>query len=201
MPHPTIPYDNWQPLSLEETITLFQDVPFAWCIAGGYVLELFAGKAYRAHDDMDVVIYRDEQLAAQAWLSEWHLYAADPPGTLRTWQPGEYLPVGVHDIWGYQSGVNQWQFQFMIAEVNNGNWVSRHHPEIRFARDTLINIYNNIPCIRSEVQLLYKSRNRRPKDEVDFDVCVPLLSTHQKKWLRQNIQKLFPEGHPWLSRI
>ncbi|MGH2458803.1 MAG: nucleotidyltransferase domain-containing protein [Chloroflexota bacterium] len=70
-----------------------------WWIAGGWAIDLFVGRTTRHHDDIDVQIQRADQLAVQATLATWDLNAADPPGTLRPWKPGEVLPAHVHDIW------------------------------------------------------------------------------------------------------
>ncbi|MBA3870086.1 MAG: amino acid transporter [Anaerolineae bacterium] len=194
-----IPYEQWQPLSVVEVITLFAEAPFQWGLAGGYAVEQFLGINFRSHGDMDVTIYRDEQLKAQSWLSGWELYAADPPGTLRKWTANEYLPIGIHDIWGHKIASTAWQFQFMLAEVDGDEWVSRRSSKIRGKRNDLIVKYNDLPCIRIEVQLMYKAKSLRPKDELDFQMCLPKLSHDAKQWLKESLLLLYPEGHRWLS--
>src|SRR5262245_52350838 len=84
-----IPYTTWQPLSVTDVVQLFAGAPFTWGLGGGYCIEQFLGRTIRAHDDIDVVVFRDEQLLLQHWLAGWHLYAADPPGTLRPWAAEE----------------------------------------------------------------------------------------------------------------
>ncbi len=197
----SIAYDNWTPLTVSEVTTLFKDAPFAWCLAGGYAIEKFVGTAFREHGDIDILVYRDEQLKAQAWLADWQLYAADPPGTLREWETDEFLPKGIHDIWGHQTGKDTWQMQLMVTEVDNDEWYSRHNAQIRGKRSDLMTTYKDIPCIRVEVQLLYKSRNQRPKDILDFQACLPQLSIEAKTWLKDQILILFPDGHPWVDRL
>ncbi|MCA9888817.1 MAG: hypothetical protein KC546_10615, partial [Anaerolineae bacterium] len=179
----TIPFSNWQPISLEQTVALFDVAPFTWFIAGGYAVELFLGHSIREHDDVDVVVFREDQLAAQSWLIGWQLYAADPPGTLRPWLQDEFLPFGVHDIWGHQDGKQHWEMQLMLAESEHDRWFARFDEGIGGPRDDLFTIYKGVPCIRIEVQLLYKCRRPRPKDEADFAACLPLLSDDQCQWL------------------
>lgn len=60
-----IPFNRWNHLRVADVVARFKDAPFAWCIAGGYAVELFLGKQIRQHDDIDVMIYRDEQLRVQ----------------------------------------------------------------------------------------------------------------------------------------
>lgn len=193
------PDAQWTPLSLAEVKNIFADAPFRWGLGGGYAIEQFLGAPIRAHDDVDIVIFRDEQIAAQQYLTGWELYAADPPGTLRKWKADEYLPFGIHDIWGYRRGAQGWQFQFMVAEVEGDEWFHRRNPQIRGRRDELLTAYNGWPCVRVEVQLMYKSKNGRPKDELDFRACLPCLSSEQKGWLKTQLQILYPDGHVWID--
>jgi hypothetical protein len=179
------PDHQWIPLSLAEVKTIFADAPFTWGLGGGYAIEQFLGTPIRTHDDVDIVIFRDEQLAAQHFLTGWELYAADPPGTLRKWNDGEYLPFGIHDIWGYRSGAKGWEFQFMVAEVERDEWFHRRNPQIRGRREDLLTEYNAWPCVRAEVQLMYKSKNGRPKDELDFRACLPAKIKRGAKRLAQ----------------
>ena len=82
----------------------------------------------------------------------------------------------------------------MLAEVDGDEWFMRGNPQVRGRRDDLIVKYNDIPCIRIDVQLLYKARSNRPKDTCDFQACLPHLSTDAKRWLRQNLLQLYPTG-------
>ena len=201
---PNIPDERWQPLSVEEGVAIFKDAPFTWYIAGGYAVEQFLGEPIREyHDDLDICVFRDEQLDMQRWLLErdWVLYAADPPGTLRFWEPDEYLLKGIHDIWGHESVNDFWQLQLMLSEFEGDEWFSRHNPQIRGKRSDLITTYNGLPCIRIEVQLLYKSRGLRPKDILDFNASLPHLSDEAKHWLIENLKRLHPQGHEWLERL
>jgi hypothetical protein len=201
MNNPPIPYTNWKPLSDVEVVSLFNNAPFKWFLAGGYAIEQFLGESIRTHDDIDVMVFRDDQLRLQHWLNGWELYAADPPGTLRKWVEEEYLPFGIHDIWGHRTGSQAWQLQLMLAEVEGDEWFSRRNSLIRGRRDELIQRYNDIPCVRVEVQLMYKAKGLRPKDELDFQACLPKLSNEAKLWLKDSLLLLYPEGHPWLKSL
>jgi hypothetical protein len=196
-----IPYSRWRPLSVAELSVIFANCPFKWGLAGGYAIEQFLGRIVRAHEDIDLIVFRDDQLRLQDWLGDWLLYAADPPGVLRKWTNGEYLPFGIHDIWGYRFGSEAWQLQIMLAEAEGVEWYSRNNRAIRGIRSALIVGYNGIPCIRVEVQLLYKAKSHRPKDDLDFQACLPHLDSEARTWLKEKLILLYPQGHSWLSAL
>ena len=195
------PYDRWQPLSVEEVHSLLRAAPFPWALAGGYAIELFLGAPIRSHGDIDVVIFRDDQHRLQQWLGDWRLYAADPPGTLREWRAAECLAAGVYDIWGHRSGARAWQLQIMLLESAGEEWVSGHNPLVRERRSELLAEYGQVPCLRIEVQLLYKARSDREKDRRDFAACLPLLSLAARNWLAGALAILYPEGHSWRALL
>lgn len=200
--HFGIPEDRWQPLSVVETIALFVHAPFKWGLAGGHAIEQFLGRGHRAHGDIDIIVFRDEQLALQQWLAaNWSLYASDPPGTLRRWLPDEFLGAGINDLWAHRHGVEAWELQAIIVDVEGDEWISRRGPMIRGPRHTLLTTYHGVPCVRAEVQLMYKARHCRPKDEQDFQACVPRLEPQAKTWLHTQIRLLHGEDHPWLAAL
>lgn len=83
--NPEIPYSQWQPLSVREIKQIFAEAPFAWGLAGGYAIEQFLGRSIREHGDIDIVVFRDDQIRVQRWLAGWQLCAADPPKQLHPW--------------------------------------------------------------------------------------------------------------------
>jgi len=196
-----IPFNKWQPLSVTEIKQLFAQAPFAWGLAGGYAIEQFVGKPIREHGDTDIVVFRDNQIQVQRWLTDWQLYAADPPGTLRPWLTEEYLPFGIHDIWCHQTDADSWQMQMMLAEVEGDEWFSRRNSRVRGQRADLFTNYNDMPCIKVEVQLLFKARNMRSKDNLDFQASLPLMSKNARQWLFDQLSLSFPEGHIWQRNL
>ena len=197
-----IPQHCWLPLSVNQVMRVFADAPFAWGLAGRYAIEQFAGKSFRDHGDIDVLVFRDDQPALQEWLDPgWLLYAADPPGSLRFWKTGEFLPLGIHDIWAHRKGTQSWQMQVMFMEVAGNRWFSRRNHAIGGGRNQLFAIYNGIPCLRVEVQLLFKSKNCRQKDDVDFQACLPKLRPEARRWLSESLETMYPNGHSWRESL
>lgn len=197
----TFPYTVWDPLSVSEVHQLFHDAPFAWGFAGGYAIEHFLGTSIRPHDDIDIVVFRGDQRHVYEWLREYRLFAADPPGTLRLWNATEWLAFGIHDIWSHHRTAHAWQLQIMLLEADGDAWFSRRHPLIRGSRQELLVQYQQLPCVRVEVQLYYKAKGNREKDQRDFQACLPLLTPEARAWLKQALQIEHPHGHPWLAEL
>lgn len=168
----------------------------------GYAVELAVGHAFRGHADIDVLLLRRDQLAAQRALAGWEWWAADPPGTLRRWLPGEILPPGVHDIWCRPGPDEPWRVQLMLDDAEDGDWLFRRDPRIRLPLDRLGRVSaSGIPYLCPEVQLLYKAGSPRPKDERDFAEALPVLTADQRAWLTETITLSRGAGHPWAARL
>src|SRR5688572_25039349 len=105
---------RWEPLSVEEAAGLFTGAPFPWWIAGGWAIDLFIGHQTRPHADTDILILRQDQLAARATLADWDVHVADPPGSLRPWPLDETLPPHAHDIWCRRTPDAPWSLQLML---------------------------------------------------------------------------------------
>ena len=59
-----------------------------------------------------------------------------------------------------------------------------------------------VPYIRPEIQLLYKARAEiRSKDQDDFDQVVPRLSYDAQVWLLCQLEKIYPQGHVWVTGL
>lgn len=176
--------------------------PFPWCIGGGYAIEHFVGRPLRAHGDIDVLLLRADRRAARAVLGNWDCWAADPPGTLRPWSIDEELPAYVSDVWCRENPEEAWQFQLMLDDGDHRDWRSRRCAEVTkpvvelFTRDD-----DGIPFLAAEVQLFYKAKAPRPKDELDFAAALPLMSNSQKSWLRDAIATSYGRDNAWLREI
>ena len=191
----------WNPLSPAEDADLFAELRVPWWIAGGWAIDLFLGYPTRAHDDIDVQILRDNQLTIQDMLTSWDLHAADPPGTLRPWQRGEVLPPQVHDIWCRPDPASPWTLQLMLADTEDERWVYRRDGRINRPLSSLTRrSKEGIPYLAPEIQLLFKARNPRPKDERDFAKALPYLGDEARNWLAESLRTCHPDS-PWLSRL
>ena len=194
----------WQPLTLDAVMDLFRDAPFPWWVAGGYAVELAVGSHVRPHDDVDILLLRRDHREAHELLATWDCWAADPPGTLRPWLAGETLPDTVHDVWCRETPEGPWRFQFMLDESddNGTHWRSRRDPRVtRPVAGIGSRADAGIPYLRPEIQLFYKAKGRRPKDELDLAAALPLLGLPEREWLRQAITLTSGPDHAWLRDL
>lgn len=191
----------WEPATPAEVAALFAGVDVPWWIAGGYAIELAVGRHVRDHSDIDVLLLRRDQLVAQRALAGWEWWAADPPGTLRPWAEGEVLPDDVHDIWCRPGPDRPWRVQLMLDEASGDTWVSRRNPRVQRPVASLGAVTDDgIPYLVPEIQLFYKAKQRRPKDEADFAAALPVLDAVRRAWLTDAISATYGD-HLWLGAL
>lgn len=194
---------NWAPLSVSEIVKIFAEIPVTWYIAGGWALDLYCGKQSRKHEDIDVTLLRDEQVTAfQSISKEWQLYKAEK-GKLARWEEGEFL-TATKDIWVTKDNSSPWAFQIMLVDVNQDSWIYGREKSIcRPRTDVIAKTKEGIPYLKPEIQLLYKggSSEIREKDHQDFLTVYPLLTPQAREWLKDSLNKQFPEGHVWVDYI
>ncbi|GAA1286496.1 hypothetical protein GCM10009609_60440 [Pseudonocardia aurantiaca] len=193
---------RWVPLPLNEVAGLFSSFPGTWWIAGGFAVELAVGHPVRdEHGDIDVGVVRSDHLTLHDVLRGWELWAADPPGSLRRWSPGEQLPAHVHDVWCKQGPEAPWGLQVMIDDTDGDEWVSRRDSAVRRPLAEIIGVGSSgVPYLIPAVQMYYKAARHRPKDDVDLRAVLPVMTGEERRWLRATVEATFP-GHPWLSVV
>jgi hypothetical protein len=188
----------WQPLSLTEIADLFELAPFRWWITGGRALELHLGRTWRGHEDADVGMVRREVPLLGSVLSSWdvHLAAA---GHLSRWT-GRPLQAGSaeNNLWCRRSADGPWELDVTVGEGDSGAWIYRRDPAIRIPWDEAVLHSDGGLCyLAPELQLLFKSKDVRPKDDVDAREVIPSLEPHRQ----QRLARLLPEPHPWRALL
>ncbi len=193
---------NWKPLSIDEVKRVFESFKYRWWLAGGWAIDLFLNKQTRHHEDIDVLIRREDQLEVQSLLQDWDLWAADPPGTLRPWKKGEFLRKGLQDIWIRKTPTDPWQIQIMLFDSENGSWIFKRNESIRRSLESVtFKTRDGLSLLAPEVQLLYKSKSLREKDQQDFESALPEMSSVQKNWLKEALKIVYQDTHPWINRL
>ncbi|MFE7750659.1 hypothetical protein [Streptomyces sp. NPDC057428] len=89
----------------------------------------------------------------------------------------------------------------MLDEAEGTKWVSRRTPVVRLPIDQLGQTNKaDSPYLAPEVQLFYKAKATRDKDETDFEAVLPLLAAPARAWLANAVKVIAP-NHPWLRRL
>lgn len=196
----SFPLSPWLPMEPQGVARVMSGAPFAWWLAGGFAVERWVGEQHRPHDDIDILVSRENQGALREWLADWVVAVADPPGQLRTWNLGEQLPEAAHDIWARRKEAAGWELQVMLFEAREETWIYRRDQRIAGALDDFGVVIDDIPCVRLEIQLLYKARSPRPKDDLDLDYALPRIDALQRATLKRWLQIAHPTS-PWLPQL
>lgn len=206
MAHETNPFGPWHPWQPEEVASFFSPLTVPWWIAGGWALDLFLGEQTREHEDIDVQILRRDQQEVRTIFGTWDVQGADP-GVLpaawpfRKWEAGQLLSPSVHDIWCRPNQTEPWVIQLMVVDAIEDQWLFRRDSRIRRPLATVgRRTPDGIPYLAPELQLLYKAKTPRPKDEEDFARVLPALDGQSRHWLAQSLALVHP-GHAWLADL
>jgi hypothetical protein len=171
-----------------------------WFIAGGWAIDLFLGAKTREHDDIEIAIFRNDQIALQEYLGDWNLQiAAD--GKLSEWKTGEFLELPVHAIHCFSENPKLPFLEVLLNESDDKVWQFRRNRQItKPLREIYLTNDAGIRFLCPEVVLLYKSKNPRAKDEQDFLAAVKQLENPAKKWLKNALSACYSE-HKWLELL
>lgn len=191
---------EWRPLPRAELCPLLAALPATWWLAGGTALELFAGRSWRAHGDVDAGILRTDQSTVCRALPGWQRFAAKD-GELHELAADERAAPGANSVWCRREGETPFRFELLLDASDGDEWVFRRDPRVRLPlADLALRAADGCPYLRPEVQLLYKAKARRPKDEADFAVVAPLLDARARDWLRAALALVAP-GHDWIAEL
>lgn len=193
----TLQDSQWKRFEIDQFSSLIRGTAAPWWVAGGLAIDLFLGRTTRTHEDLDIVIDREDQKEFLRVLSGWDLRATHPPGTLQTLK-GNLASPSANAIWCRENESAAWRFEFLLAPFSSDEWIYRRTAKIRGPRDSFgWKTSDGVQVISPEIQLLYKSKARRLKDEEDFQNCWPALDQKQKAWLKEVITIEHGSEHPW----
>ena len=89
----------------------------------------------------------------------------------------------------------------MLDESEENCWVYRRDSGVRLQLKALVHrTSDGIPYLAPEVQLLYKAKAARSRDEADFRSVAPNLGHEARNWLLQSLVKTLP-SHPWIGEL
>jgi hypothetical protein len=169
----------------------------SWAIAGGWAIDLFLGKETREHNDIEIMIFRQDQMNIRRFFNDWE-FKKVTNGKFEAWQLGEWLNSPIHET--YAERLNE-KIEILLNDLEGENWIYRRDSRIRREVSKIVDVNDeNIPFLTPEVTLLYKSKNPRAKDELDFRNTLPHMNFEQKQWLINSLKTVY-EDHPWIERL
>lgn len=171
---------QWLPITVREVYARFSASSVPWWIAGGVAIDLLLGWETRPHADIDVEMFRSDRDALVDILHGWDLSLVSA-GELTPFDPGQRVAENVYGVWGRPNPEASWAVVVMLADGDRSEWRFRRDNAITLSGDRLFNhTPSGIPYCTPEVQLLYKAKKARPKDDIDFARCLHRLTS--SKW-------------------
>ncbi|CDQ39930.1 MULTISPECIES: nucleotidyltransferase domain-containing protein [Virgibacillus] len=169
-----------------------------WFFVGGWAIDLFLGKETRVHHDIEIGIFREDQIELKHFLSSWEFKKV----VHREFIPwyNEYLVLPVHEIHAINK-MDKHELEILLNESDTVNWRFRRDLRILYPLKSVLKYSETgLPYLAPEIVLLYKVRNTREKDHIDFLSVKDILHAKQKYWLREAIEMHEPK-HEWLQLL
>jgi len=189
---------------IEAVARIMKAFPQPWFVSGGWAIDLFVGRVTREHEDREVGIFRRDQGVLRTHLAGWSLSkAVSTPdgGAYVPWEEGEWLELPIHQVLARRPDGDPPEFEFFLNDASGERWQCRRDPAItRPVGEISLRTDTGIPFLAPEIQLLFKAKGHRPKDEHDFHTARDLLSAGQREWLKRALQIVHP-GDPWLLQL
>lgn len=89
----------------------------------------------------------------------------------------------------------------MVADTSDDQWLFRRDNRISRPLAAIGHqTGEGIPYLAPEIQLLYKAKNPRPKDEADFVRTLPHLDQESRQWLAQALA-IVHLHHSWITQL
>lgn len=190
--------DRWEPSALGEVVDLFRHAPFRWWLSGGYALEAHFGDSWRTHGDIDIGIIRVDAPKLVELLPGWDIHVA-AAGVLSAWRGGPLDAArSENNLWCRRSPESPWELDVTVGGGDEANWIYRRDQTIRRPwSDAVLTTSSGIPYLAPEIQLLFKSKDHRPKDDLDAATVIPQLEVPRRVWLFGHL----PTDHPWFRYL
>lgn len=170
-----------------------------WGIAGGWAIDLFLGKETRAHGDLEIAVFRTDQLELQRYLSSYHFQKV-MNNELHSWRTNDYMHHPLHELHGREKNTGH-ALEILLNDSIDGEWVFRRDSRVRLPKKDFITLnMNGIPYVNPIIVLLYKAKHLREKDMHDVNSVLPHFTPRQRKCMRK-VLAIHDPSHTWLSFI
>lgn len=189
--------DAWRPEQVAERL---DGTNVTWCVAAGWALDLFRGGQSRPHGDLEIAV----PAAGFPEIRErFPKYVCDAVGSGRLWEEaGAEALAATRQTWVRDPASGQFLFDIFREPHDGETWICRREESLRLPYEAIIErTADGIPYyLVPELVLLFKAKAPRPKDQVDFDGVLPLLSRTRREALSRWLEHVHP-GHQWLSGL
>ncbi|MBN3820767.1 amino acid transporter [Paraburkholderia sp. Se-20369] len=190
-------WNAWQPAVLAQRLT---DVGLPWCVAGGWALDLWHGVQTREHSDLEFTILREHFDTFRQAFSDLAFYTAHA-GVVEKLPADQDAPSEVMQFWGFDRAAESWRIDMMIEPGTDEMWAYKRDPSFKRPRaDMVMRTADGIPYLNPSAVLLFKARDRRPKDQLDFERALPKLPVIERAWLKDCLDALHP-GNEWARAL
>ncbi|MBS7699470.1 MULTISPECIES: amino acid transporter [unclassified Chelatococcus] len=187
----------WHPAELAQRLA---GTSSPWCVVGGWALDLCHGRETRPHSDLEFTVLRKNLPAFRQRLGELEFYTVKD-GTIEPLSTDEEPAADVAQIWCFARSDHRWRVDMMIEPGTPATWIYKRDPTITRPRSRMVaRSPCGIPYLQPAAVLLFKAKDQRPKDEVDFARALPLLPAAERLWLKDCLDRLHP-GHPWAQAL
>ena len=194
-------YGRWAPMTPSEFAREMAGFDRPWWLVGGWAIEAATGLR-REHEDLDVsLLVRDVPAFVEFMRGRWHVWN-NVGGVLHPL--GDRWPTVDEprsQLWLRADATSPWIVDMPLTPDIDGRWsnkvISDHVAMVDEVTDT---DESGTRFLRPEIVMLYKARHRRPKDLVDLDAVLTMLSQDRLAWLRDAIATVDVD-HPWLVRL
>lgn len=188
---------SWEP---REVAARLAGLDAPWCVAAGWALDLFRGNRIREHGDLEIAVPAAYFAAVRERFTE---YVFDAVGDHRIWENATPEALGAtHQTWLRDPRTGDYLVDVFREPHAGDTWICRRDHSIRLPYRDVIrrSADEGIPYLAPEFVLLFKAKATRPKDQVDFDATVPLMTARQRGTLATLLEKVHP-GHQWLAAL
>ncbi|WP_240421957.1 nucleotidyltransferase domain-containing protein [Paenibacillus periandrae] len=216
---------------IKQACTLLNDRGFDWSICGGTAIDLFLGRQTRTHKDLDVAVFwEDRNSIIELMLSSgWRVLQACGGGVVQELNRKQDEPFEKRNLFCFTAnedrvelepiGRERYRFGFEKLEQNDFTYVEflfneRGNGQFHLPGETnikrelnkaILSSSDKLSYLAPELVLFYKSSYLEGTDAADhnqdFDVSLPYFNPEQKQWLREALEKEYPNGHVWLQRL
>jgi hypothetical protein len=199
---------------LLEFIGLLSGLRKPWYVAGGWAIDLYLHECRRKHKDIDIAVFRKDQLAIQRYFLDkgWKLWKyMEDSELLEPWVLDEKLELPDRGIFAEPVNTNIESVDILLSEISGEQWWYHRDARITHPIKTLgMQSDLGIPFLSPHLVLLFKARHlyvdepnylsHRQADENDFKAAHELLTANSRAWLQRAIGMLYPD-HPWLQYL